>query len=131
MIEILNTFLIRFFIMLDQSIVPVVMDFHGHYAKVAPPHSYINAKDFRSINDLAKYLIRLDQDDRLYEEYFEWKKYFRVRNRGKFVQNHHLCNLCAALGNPSYGNKSYKDVGEWLLKKANCKSVNFHGFQFI
>ena len=117
--------------MLEQSIVPVVMDFHGHYAKVAPPHSYINAKDFRSINDLAKYLIRLDQDDRLYEEYFEWKRYFRVRNRREFVQNHHLCNLCAALGNPSYGNKSYKDVGEWLLDKKNCKSVVFHEFQFV
>ena len=39
-----------------------------------PPHSYINALDFKSVKHLADYLIQLDENEEEYLKYFEWKK---------------------------------------------------------
>lgn len=44
------------------------------YEAVAPPNSFIHVGDFASIKDLALYLHKLDQNDELYNQYFEWKK---------------------------------------------------------
>ncbi len=43
------------------------------YARSAPEHSYIHVDDFEGPKELAEYLHKLDQDDRLYNEYFAWK----------------------------------------------------------
>lgn len=43
------------------------------YAKYAPEGSYINVEDFDSPLELAKYLMFLDKDDVLYNEYFQWR----------------------------------------------------------
>ena len=32
------------------------------YESFAPPHSYINVKDFSSVEELAKYLLYLDKN---------------------------------------------------------------------
>ena len=57
-----------------------IMDPHGSHAKVAPPHSFINVCDFLSIRHLADYLKKLDKKDTLYNEYFWWKKHYKIRN---------------------------------------------------
>ena len=43
------------------------------YAAVAPPKSYIHVDDFESPKHLAEYLLTLDRNDDLYNEYFRWK----------------------------------------------------------
>ena len=43
------------------------------YARIAPRHSYIHVDDFEGPKDLAKFIQTLDQDDDLYNEYFQWK----------------------------------------------------------
>ncbi len=43
------------------------------YARSAPRHSYIHVDDFAGPKQLAEYLHKLDQDDDLYNEYFQWK----------------------------------------------------------
>ena len=43
------------------------------YAAVAPPKSYIHVDDFESPKQLAEYLLKLDRNDDLYNEYFRWK----------------------------------------------------------
>jgi len=109
-------------------IVLVVLDAHSNHARAAPPHSYINALDFPSISALADYLIKLDKNDKLYNEYFWWKKHFTVKNSllsGIFYNN--FCSLCAALHNPSHQNviaKSYSDTVKWWVDDAKCKTVN-------
>ncbi len=116
--------------MLRYPIVLVVMDAHGNHARAAPPHSYINALDFHSTRALADYLIKLDGDDKLYNEYFWWKKHFTIRNSllsGIFYKNY--CNLCAALHDPTRLNvyKSYDDMMKWWWRESDCKSVKFDG----
>ena len=36
----------KFFYNLQLNIIPIVLDLHGNYARVAPTNSYINALDF-------------------------------------------------------------------------------------
>ncbi len=57
------------------------------YERSAPFHSFIHVDDFDGPEDLAKYLHVLDQDDQLYNEYFQWK----VSAVLEFV-----CVVCAA-----------------------------------
>ena len=57
---------------LKASMVPVVYateDVH----KVAPPHSYIDVRDFKSPKHLAEYLFYLDNNEEEYMSYFKWK----------------------------------------------------------
>ena len=42
------------------------------YENAAPEHSYINAADFASPQDLADYLRHLDENDEEYLSYFWW-----------------------------------------------------------
>ena len=68
-------------------------------SRVAPPHSYINVqvrklnlknfknfkwskfyfKDFKSTQDLAKYLLKVSEDDMLFASYFWWRDYYKVQ----------------------------------------------------
>ena len=114
-------------------IIPGVIDIHNNHARAAPPHSYINVMDYSFIKELADYLILLSKNDTLYNEYFWWKPYFRVRNRLLIDGLHHrtFCSLCAALHNPDkHANKQttfYKDFLDWWKVKARCKKVTPDG----
>ena len=39
-----------------------------------PEHSYISVTDFNSVRELGEYLVKVLDDDELYQSYFEWKK---------------------------------------------------------
>ncbi|PIK57196.1 putative glycoprotein 3-alpha-L-fucosyltransferase A-like [Apostichopus japonicus] len=43
------------------------------YERFAPPNSFIYADDFGSPQELAEYLHKLDHNDDLYNDYFEWR----------------------------------------------------------
>ena len=43
------------------------------YARASPERSYIHVDDFAGPKELADFLHKLDQDDDLYNEYFQWK----------------------------------------------------------
>lgn len=61
---------------LKHDIVPIVIGANPEdYKRLAPPNSYIHARNFTSLEKLAGYLNMLDQNDTLYNEYFEWKRY--------------------------------------------------------
>ena len=124
----------RFFNALRYPIVPIVIDAHGHHAKMAPPHSFINVLDFPSIPALVQYLNMLDKNDTLYNEYFWWRSHYKVRN-GQFYEGIHYknyCSLCAALHNPSLHsnqkqNEPYLDIKDWWESKGHCKKLGFDG----
>lgn len=116
----------RFFNAFRYSMIPVVLDSHENHARIAPPHSFINAMDFPSVPALAEYLIKLDKNDTLYNQYFWWKKHYRLRNAELYEGVHHLtyCSLCAALHDPARaGHQVYTDVMDWWRGKANCTTV--------
>ena len=63
----------------DSKVVPIVRG-AGPYRDFLPANSYIDAADFSSPKDLADYLIKLDQNDDLYNEYFKAREKFICHN---------------------------------------------------
>lgn len=107
----------KFFKILNLNMIPVVLG-GSDYTKIAPNKSYINAKDFENIEDLASYLKYLDQNLTAYVEYFEWKNYFQVRT--DFATP--MCDLCKALNDPSAPEKSYDDIFKWWRTDGSCQN---------
>eukprot|EP00794_Sanderia_malayensis_P016765 gene16765-18459_t len=64
---------------LEHDSVPIVLG-AGPYddPKVAIPGSFIDAQKFSSVKELGNYLIHLDKNDKEYNEYFAWKKKYRL-----------------------------------------------------
>jgi glycoprotein 3-alpha-L-fucosyltransferase len=77
------------------------------YEKSSPLKSYIHVDDFATPKELAAYLHKLDKDDKLYNEYFQWK------GTGEFINTYFLYRLCAMLHDPEMPRKNYDDVGKW------------------
>ena len=57
------------------GIIPVVLG-GANYSQLVPPHSVINVMDYPSPRALAEYLHKLDWNDTLYNEYFQWQDYY-------------------------------------------------------
>ena len=65
----------KFFNILAYNVIPVV--FNGaNMSAIAPPHSYINAEDFSSVDQLAEYLQLVASNDSLFASYFWWRDYY-------------------------------------------------------
>lgn len=110
----------KFFEALRRSIVPIV---YGavDYASIAPPHSYIDAGQYTP-KELANLLLKLDKDDRLYNEYFWWKSHYRVESGLNQMSRHGFCDLCKKL-HVDREVKSYDNlVSQWNVQ-AQCKKV--------
>lgn len=107
------------------NVVPIVMDAHQHHKNFAPPHSYINALDFPSVHHLANYLIQLDQNDTLYNQYFDWKSHYEVYLDVEFKRG--MCNLCSALHQAAHFERPqvYENLNDWWSKRSRCKTVQF------
>lgn len=104
-----------------RRIVPVVYG-AADYARLAPPHSFINAMDFSSPRQLADYLLELDRNDTLYGEYFWWKDHYTVESGLGQMSRHGFCDLCAKLHQDD-NVKSYPNlVHDWHVD-AQCKKV--------
>ena len=60
--------------------IPVVLN-GANMTRLAPPHSFINVRDFSTTEELANYLHRVEQDDKLFASYFWWRDYYTVKVR--------------------------------------------------
>jgi alpha-1,3-fucosyltransferase len=101
----------KFFKILDRDLVPVVYG-GADYSRHAPPHSYIDARQFKP-KELAAYLKLLIANDTLYNEYFWWKDYYRVEFTLEDRSRHAFCDLCQKLHEED-DRKSYPDLAaEW------------------
>jgi len=86
----------KFFQPLEAGSVPVFFG-TSNIADFAPPNSYINAKDFESPKELAKYLKMLDKNDEEYEKYLEWKKKGLGDNLNHVIEVRKLSSICHLL----------------------------------
>jgi alpha-1,3-fucosyltransferase len=96
---------------MENNIVPVV--FNGADMKnFVPPRSVINANDFETVEDLAQYLKYLSNDLNAYQEYFWWKKHYKVITN-PYGQG--FCNLCKKVNEMSKNRKKqvYENIMEW------------------
>ncbi|XP_050692676.1 alpha-(1,3)-fucosyltransferase C-like isoform X2 [Eriocheir sinensis] len=108
----------KFFGILNLDILPVVWG-AGPYEEIAPPHSYINARDFASPHALVDYLLYLDKNHTAYNEYFRWKPYFQqsydwARKAKAF------CDLCEKL----HSDEPPKTVNlqKWFVEDSHCQT---------
>lgn len=85
----------KFFKILQRRVIPVVLG-GADYSKIAPPHSYIDARRF-SPQGLAAYLKRLAANDTLYNHFFHWKDHYSVKPRYPDMAEKALCHLCEKL----------------------------------
>lgn len=83
------------------------------YEKSAPYRSYIHVDEFQSAKELASWLHHLDEDDDLYNSYFEWK------GTGEFINTYFWCRLCAMI-HDNYPAKYYNDINEWWRGDGIC-----------
>lgn len=93
--------------------VPVVMS-GTDYSHFAPRHSYIDARDFSSPKELAKYLVMVAESDYLYAQYFQWKTDYTIDVpdwRG-------WCDLCRMANDDSLPPKVYPDIIKWWYQDA-------------
>lgn len=93
--------------------VPIVLG-GADYSQFAPPHSYINARDFSSPKELADYLILLDQSDELYLKYFQWKRDYFV----SLPDMRGWCDLCRMAHDETLPAKTYGDIKTWWFQSA-------------
>merc|ERR1712183_848223 len=101
---------------------------------VAPPHSYIDIKDFKSFDDFAKYVVTVSQDDELFASYFWWRKFYRARpcntRHGMEIACHTYtftqayCELCAKLHQDPPERNILTDIHTWWTK-SQCKKMKF------
>ncbi|ODM90526.1 Alpha-(1,3)-fucosyltransferase C [Orchesella cincta] len=85
---------------LFHNMVPIVWALGQDLNNYAPPGSYINAMEFKSVSDLAKIIKFLDENPTEYFKYFEWRQMYNLSSI-------HDSDLFA-MGGKKY-NKSRKD----------------------
>ena len=106
-------------IMLLGGIVPVVLG-GANYSRLLPPHSVIDVMDFSSPRALATYLLKLDHNDTLYNEYFQWKKYYKVKRDTNPWSKNFWCRACSFLHSHRNQTKTYYDIHEWYNAENRC-----------
>jgi hypothetical protein len=98
--------------------VPIVLG-GADYSQFAPPHSYINAREFHSPKDLADYLILLDKSDTLYARYFDWKRDFDIT----LLDLSGWCDLCTMAHDETLPTKVYHDIKKWwMMDGGECET---------
>ncbi|KAG7155879.1 Alpha-(1 3)-fucosyltransferase C-like 9 [Homarus americanus] len=133
----------KFFLALQLDVIPVVFG-GGNYAAIAPINSYINALDFKTPKELAKYLELVAENATMYNKYFEWKNKYIVELGHPFSPM--VCDLCSKLHDPTQfklsnitkrsgaeaagvklsvqgrdNNGSYPDIDSWFVKGSSCR----------
>ncbi|XP_041457451.1 4-galactosyl-N-acetylglucosaminide 3-alpha-L-fucosyltransferase FUT6-like [Lytechinus variegatus] len=61
------------------------------YEQVAPPNSFLHVADFSSLEELVNYLLKVDKNDSLYNEFFAWRRQGRVEKIYPELQPKSFC----------------------------------------
>lgn len=112
---------------LFRASIPIVNWIPEQVPDDAPPKSYINVHDFKSMRDLANYLDYLDKNDTEYNSYFHWHQTHHVVH-GSTMWNQ-FCYLCQALHNQS-SPAQVVDYPAWFADDT-CKQWTVGSSQYI
>lgn len=114
---------------LEYDVLPIVMGGRPEdYRRLIPERSYIHVDDFDSVEHLAKYLLLLNEDNELYNSYFQWK------GTGEFIDTHFWCRVCAVLHASDERDKQYrsmsniKDFNTWWAGNDVCQAGSWKKF---
>ena len=99
-------------------IVPVLFTGANHDHIGLPKNSYVDARAFKNVQELAYYLRYLDRNDTAYNEYHKWAQDY------KFESKRAMCEVCKTLWErENFPGKSI-DLGNfWGLKSCENKTT--------
>ena len=101
------------------GIIPVVLG-GANYSQLVPPHSVINVMDYSSPRALAEFLYKLDRNDTLYNEYFQWQYHYVA------VQEEICwCRLCKYLHANINQTKVYGNIRHWYSVAERCRKFKW------
>lgn len=86
---------------------------------IVQPIKLTSTAKFKNTKALADYLILLDKNDTLYNEYFWWKPYFQVEN-SENEKKKSMFRLCAALHDETLPSKTYDNFTDWWDTQSAC-----------
>ncbi|CAJ0933433.1 unnamed protein product [Ranitomeya imitator] len=85
--------------------VPVVLGpTRKNYERFIPKDSFIHVDDFSTAEELAKYILKLDGDEKAYQQYFSWRS--RLHPIGNTDWRTHYCKKSSRVESADYGEKS-------------------------
>ena len=90
-----------------------------HTSEILPPKSYLNVFDFPSIKALADEMIRIGNNETLFNSFFEWKRYYKPAPSG-------FCSLCNAL-HENRTAQVYHDLEAWI-QHDDCPRFSVRNF---
>lgn len=109
---------------INQNLIPIVVG-GANYSnpKIVPPHSYIDAQKFPSIQALGQYIKKVAADHKLYNSYFEWKRSYRIDSPCDAIDS--FCELCHKLCDDKWvAEKSKKTIPDltyrWGSNRHSC-----------
>ena len=70
----------KFYNILPYNVIPVVYN-GADMSRLAPPHTFIDVRQFKSVEKLADYLSLLHRNDALFASHFWWRDYYRLEVR--------------------------------------------------
>lgn len=101
------------------GLVPIVLG-NSNYTQLLPPNSYIDIRDFKDPQDLARYLYYINDHDDVYNSYFAWRMEYKVvATGGGLFNGPWFCRLCEYLQRTRGEKKKYDNVAKWY-GRARC-----------
>lgn len=115
---------------LGHEVLPIAMGARPEdYERQAPYKSYIHVDQFSGPKELGEYLLKLDKNDELYNQYFQWK------GTGEFINTKFWCRVCALLHDPqdarSEEKRHYSDINQWWRGDGICSNRGWRPELFL
>ncbi len=97
---------------MEHNVIPIVYSGITEYEHFMPPHSYIDANKFSTVEELGKYLKTLSENPEEYIKYFHYKLNYRS------LWSVDFCALCIKMQEPNLEEKVsiYNDIENWWLR---------------
>jgi hypothetical protein len=102
-------------------LVPIVMGAQENdYERIAPKKSYIHVNQYKTPEDLAKYLNYLIKNPDEYLTYLQWREYTEIKliNPGRWMNL--LCPLCQMAYETRVSSHSRLNFSSWYNPKVEC-----------
>jgi len=101
----------------DNNMVPIVWGGLGRsdYERLVPGDSFIHVDDFKTLEQLAEFMLELDRDASRYNAFFAWKKKLHVVSFPDVMASSY-CKLCTEAQKPAahqIPTRAFGNLSEW------------------
>ncbi|XP_069109336.1 alpha-(1,3)-fucosyltransferase C-like [Argopecten irradians] len=109
-------------LVLRRQIVPLIRD-GANRSLYHPPHSYLDTKDFKSVESLAKRLKYISNNFDEYLKYFEWRKHYSIETISGVLQSVY-CEMCHRMHHQDLYRRVYRNVEKFYSKSHEKLTYN-------